>query len=82
MPCATNQLVTHLGGAGLNLDDEKCNHANVDTHIFERVKPVCNQCNVNDTMIPLSSSQVVPITGGSDKIVPMMRGAASMNLLP
>ena len=49
IPCATNESVTTPGVAVMNLDDEMCNHANLDQLIHERVEPVRNQCNVNDT---------------------------------
>ena len=33
----------------MNLDDEMCNHANLDQLIYDRVEPLRNQCNMNDT---------------------------------
>ena len=61
VPCDTNYSVTsrNPGLAVVNLDEDMCNHSNLDQFIHERVDPVRNQRNVHENRNHVETMDVV-----------------------
>ena len=64
----------------MNLDDEMCNHANLDQLIYDRAEPLRNQCNMNNTRNRTNKMGAVATYHYNPPLPPVQR-VANLNMI-